>query len=419
MLKKFASQEEFATAAEPVTIDDVYATVGDDEDENLPEEHARALETVDNLQTANEAWQTIVASAVKQNRVTPELCAGIEAHFARMQQELGAAVDEECASVESVGGDVELFLSQAQSSLESFSGKLGKIKNAILDRMSKAWNSKADRARQTEGYKAIGALAAKVIQSIKDKHGNNLNDSVTLSTGRYTTAFTSQGKVVTDPVAAIDRHLLALMSMFKIMATEGTNTVVDMVNIAGRVAQLPEDVDVNGVIDVTYKIADMITMADMVPARVATGEYMLGNLCLKVPKEDKKPKDKEQLYEYIARRSKYGVPRWENAGPRAESGEITIKYKDIIETCKKIQADANMYANWFTKLGDSASKIFNKIEAIKETNIPLNNKYKYAYIKAILNAVAADTVGRMTPIQQMAYKNMSIIRGWLGLFSKA
>lgn len=416
MLKKYASLEEFGPETnEPITVDDVYATYNDAEDEQLPESHARALETIDGLQEANEAWQRIVASAVKQNRVTPELCAGIESHFTRLHRELGETADEECASVEAAGDDVELFLAQVQSSLESFSGKLGKIKNAILDKMSKVWNNKADKTRQIESFQAIKTLAIKILQSVKEKHGSDLNKTVTLSTGRYTTAFTSCGKVTSEPLVAILRHMKLCEKLYSDTATKGNNIVIDIVNAAGRISSMT---DIEAVVGEATAVTRLPMMSSFVPKGACTGDWLLGNLRLALPEETPALKPNENLLHYIARRSKYGSPHWEKAGPRAESAKITISYRDITTACKAIVTDVDALIKWFEAMDKSTKILFQKIDAIKENNNPFKTA-SYAFTKALLEAVASDTAGRMTPVQQLAYKNMVIFRGWLGLFSKA
>lgn len=421
MLKTFLSQEEQAAPADPISVDDVYATsMDDDEGEDASRERERALVVVDQLETANEAWQKIVKSAIKENRATPELCAGIEAHIQRISHELGEHVELECASIEAAGDDVELFLSQVETSLESFSGKLAKIKNSILEGMSKLFNNSADRKKQIAALKALGNLANKIAASVKEKHGNEMSTKVTLDTGRYTTAFTSQGKVVSNPVLGIARHMAATMDMYSDFCTKTLKDIVDLVEIARQVFQSKE---FSEVYDTLTKIPNMPTTASRVPAKVVTGETLLGNIRLELPKKDPKwDSDKEQLSKYIARRGQYSVPHWKAAGPRAESTDITLSYADIHSLCKEIQKDCDALIRWFTETDQKAERLFTFIGSLKEANNPLGSvsrPYVYVYVDVILKAVKAETAGGMTPIQQLAYRNMSIIRGWLGLFSKA
>ena len=418
MLKTFLSQEEQATSADPISVDDVYATsMDDDEGEDASRERERALSVIDQLESANETWRKIVKSAIKENRATPELCAGIEAHIQRISQELGEHVETECASIEAAGDDVELFLSQVETSLESFSGKLGKIKNAIIDSMSKMWNSKADQKRQVETFKSLGALANKIAAAIKEKHGKELNSEVVLHTGRFTTAFTSQGKVTDSPAKAIASHMVVSMDMYRRFCTVATNSIIDMLNIAENIFRAKSDKEI---IELSIKVAEIPPTSMMSPARVETGEVMLGNIRLEPPKGKPGLGSDETISKYISRRGKFSAPHWVKAGPRAEAKDITLTYSEIERICKGISSDCKTLADWFVHVEQSSAKIIAKIKSIKEYNNPLaRDVMVWSHVDAILKAVKAETAGGMTPIQQLAYRNMSIIRGWLGLLSKA
>lgn len=415
MLKRYIAQEEVNASAEPITVDDIFTTYVDDDDENCSEKHVRALEAIDVLQAANEAWQLIVNSAVKENRVTPELCAGIEAHFSHMYQELGETIDEERASIESTGGDVNLFLTEVQSSLESFSDKLGKIKNFVLNSLSNFWHRGADRKKQIQSLEAISELATKISAKVKSEHDKELNKEVDINTGRYTVYLMSAGKVVTDPVKAIATHVHQTLKLYTTYSTVVIDGLIDLVNTTGKLMMTN---DIYEIMTIAAEVPKLLTPSELVPSWADKGEGLLGNIRLaKPPKERSKQEPNESTLKYIKRRSSFGMPHWKKIGPTAEPVSIKMNYRNVIACCDSIKQLADKLIPWFGLLEKQYNRVTLKIDTINYEKNPF--RHNFVYVKAIMDTVRSETVGGLYPIQQLAYRNMSILRGLLGYLSKA
>lgn len=415
-LRKFLSTEDFSDLQPASTMDLDTAVVQDrlQEEESRTQDAVAALDDVNSLQEANEAWKKILKSAQKSGRVTPEVCAGVEAHFNRVADQLGQAFEAQQLAMECAGGDLDMFVTEATSSLESVSGALGKIKNAVLDSISKAWHSKADSRDQIKVLTELNKLAREEHARLTSKY-NSKTEKVTINTGRYTNTFTSQGKVDTrNPFAVVKAYFSTIQDVTDKYALSVFSNLDKLTILAGKVIKTSGE-------EVKLKVFNTVTQiptpSELVPTYLEEGEHMLGNLALEPNQHSKIRLDGENYAEYFHRRSKYGRPTWVAAGNRAESADLTMDVGSLMLICKLIEIDTHNLIEWLPDVGRAFGALEGKIRSVKLDDIP--DEATKTMVSFLFNAVTAELVNGVNPIQEIISKHIPNLRGLLGFISKA
>lgn len=417
MLRKFLGSEEFAEAQAPTNTIDLDAAIIQDqtqEEETRTQNSVYALSEINSLQEANDTWTKIFKSARKTDRVTPEVFAGVEAHFKRLADQLGRAFETEQSAMESVGDDTELYLMEATSSLESVSGTLGKLKNAVLDSISKAWHDKADSREQIKVLTALNRLAKEEQKRLAIKYKTK-TEKVTINTGRYTNTFTVQGKVNTQsPFAVVKVYFDSIHDLTDNYAMNVFTNLDKLVVLAGKIIKTS---DLEAKTDLFHTVTKIPTPSELVPVYLEEGKHMLGNLALDPNKHNKIRLEDEAYGEYFHRRATYGRPTWVAAGKRAEATDLTMDVGSLILICKLIEIDTANLIKWLPGVDKAHRQLEAKIRSVKIADLP--DQATKVMVTHLFNAVTSELVNGINPVQELMSKHLPILRGLLGFISKA
>lgn len=226
MLKKFASQEEFAPDAvdEDAVIEYVIDETSAQQEEDQTQEARRQL---DILTESNESWLKIMQHAVKNNTVSIELKAAFESHMSHVQKVLGSVVDEDISSLESFKDDHVTYCHQAVASLEG----VGRTLRRTGDRLAKGLRRVfVDSSAYTKQQKAIDALITDLDELRKHVESSS-SDSCAMDTSAQTNCFSHGGLLATDLPSAFKKHFKAVNEICTQYAPKAHKSIMEVLNV--------------------------------------------------------------------------------------------------------------------------------------------------------------------------------------------
>lgn len=420
-LAKFVSQEALATEIDNNPLKDVAIL---DEQNELTERDAALAETentvnqidlVEGLDAVNGRWRGIAEKALDSGNVTPELREGLEAHFNLMLHHLGPVASTETFGLEGVE-DNTAYLLQAVASLEGLGAKLGKIKNALYDRLSKSFHAKEDLHKQQQVYTRLGKQANDLLIRLKAKY-KDPNQKLSLKTGRYTNALTQGGKLVTDLTKALSLHLKTMNYLVNDYGEAVCDNIVEVMKIYGEILKTDND-DV--AVRASLKIRRVYTPSEIIPKEIVSGQSLLGNMALKPNPKSYEFKDND-IVQYIKDRGNCAAPHWTKAGPIPEAGVIEITAKElfnVIAALIKVITGLNQNYKAYVSTEDKVLAEMLRMDKLLKDSYAFGD-FEIRLASIMASALTREAVNGIMPVRLALSKEIPILRGLLGFLGRA
>lgn len=220
---EFNSEDTIIEDVEPEEIEEVTDEEEDEVEEDLDEEEEEAEddeEEVEDLEEAadeaedlaesNESWIAVMKHAIKNDSVTVELKAGLEAHLIHMEQRLGEAVHSNIHSLEAYTDDHEMYCQQAVASLEGIADTIERAYERVVNGLSQKYHFVSDALTQKKTYGKLAKLAEAALNRIASSQVT----SKSIKTGGQTRQLTMAGNLVSNVAQGVATHVKSMEAIF-------------------------------------------------------------------------------------------------------------------------------------------------------------------------------------------------------------
>ena len=388
-----------------------------EEEAETDEEAEEAEDELEELKDANEAWTIIMRSAVQRNVVTPELKAGLEAHFNRIEASLGDHVRGELASLEAFREDDALYADQAIASLEGVSDTLERVGERLTNRFSKAFHVVGDLLSQKKTYSKLKALADAALNKI----AGTKEPARDLKTGRQTRALTVAGILPTNIATAVATHTKNIESVFNDFIPKSLDNLGKILTLANSTGFRKTD-------DVKAQIAELrkipLASSYLKPEWVS-GKAFLG--CVAFRGNDGHSVMNGSFARYCSSRQRAGAAVWKDLDDVPQRTKLTIKKADAQAALKAIRQHCANMENAQGKLRALEKKVnegINKTLVVLQSGYPkatvvLNAANRPARYQSAASKMALGEMGWFIgPSRQAIYNDIRALRGVIEFLSQ-
>lgn len=387
-----------------------------EEEEESEEEAEEAEEELEDLKEANEAWTLIMRSAVKNNNVTPELKAGLETHFNRLEAVLGDHVRSELSSLEAFQDDDALYSSQAVASLEGVGDTLERIGERITNRLSQAFNVVGDLITQKKTYGKLQALADAALNKIADTK----ETSRELKTGLQTRALTSRGILPKNIAASVTTHTKAIEDVFNNFIPKVTGNLSQLLAVANSATLKKTD-------SLTAAIAEVRKVplpSSYLKPEWKDGKCFLGNIAF--TGGEGHPVVNGSFARYIRSRAAAGRPMWIDLDDVPQRTKLTVKKADAVAALKAIRQHCANMENAHSKIRQLETNVSKQISHVLASMHRYNPEVRAAALvsrplryQALTSQAALQEVALFDkPSRRAIYNDVRVMRGVIKFLSQ-
>lgn len=349
MLKKFASQEEFAPATvdEDAVIEYVIDETGAQQEEEQVQE---ARHQLDILTESNEAWLKIMQHAVKNDTVSVELKAAFESHMNHVQQILGSVVDEDISSLESFKDDHVTYCHHAVASLEG----VGRTLKQVGDRLAKGLRRVfVDCSAYTKQQKAIDALIAD-LDGLHRQIESSSADSCTMDTSAQTNCFSHGGLLATDLPNAFKKHFKAVNEICTQYAPKAHKSIVEVLNVVFELNRARS----SEAASIIKRLAGIKRPADFIKKEWTDGTTLLRNCYFRPTRMVARPYPSGASYQQvISTFSDNFDTEWGYYSSTSKAKDITLSKKQAIDLIAMSKLHLQSLRQSYSKMIDEEERV--------------------------------------------------------------
>ena len=400
---------EDVTEDEEEDAEDVLDDVEEDEEKEEDEEEVldKAEEEAEELTEANEAWTIIMRSAVANGNVTPELKAGVEAHFVRMSKVLGDNVAGDIASVEAFSDDHDLYCEHVVASLEGIGDTLERIGERIVETGSRMFHVVDDLLTQKKTYGKIKQMADAALNRLASSD----KTSSEIKTGHQTRELSIAGNLTSNLVKDVTMHVKSMEGIFN-------NYIPNVVGNIDKIIEVVKSVkghSMKEMDELVKPLKDVPLASSYLRPEWANGKGFMG--CIALRGGEGNVAQNGSFYRYTRLRLKAGAPTWTSIEDVPQRTKLTVSKADAQ---KALQAIRQHCANMIACHG--AVIALQKKTRDKETSLKnalRNNLQKHNRFHQMAFMLANNEIGYyLRPARKAIYRDVRVLRGIVSFLNR-
>lgn len=405
---EFVSDDEEADAE--AFLEEVRDEDTGEQEEELAE---RDAETIEDLQTSNESYLAVLRAARNEGKLTPHLCASVEAHVNRVCGLLSVA-KEHTVALESFDPNVSLesYAEALEMSLEGFGDVLSKAFSSVSSRVAKGYHAVGDLVAQRGAYRKLVKLADRALDRLSEMG----DKKAMVSSGAQTRWLSSNGAVVSNLSSKLKDHVKAMEEVITDFAPKCVQNADKIGDLVLAVASSHKD----NFREKATAVKAIPQPASLVKPAWRKGDAFLGNL-----KIDQKGDlgSYDSIGEYLKARAVIGQPQWVTIKSSATK-EVSMNTAEAKAILNMIRAHAAKmeagYRALVKRQGKDRSRMLNvaNTSGMAAGTLPGLVTGRAKVSRLMVRVYARELGGILVPSASAVHKDLPVLRGVIAFINR-